>query len=89
MADAQTLEADERLLPLLERLEQDGALTITRDGEPVATLMSVAQPRLRTRDPAEVQEIVEGIRELRAQIAARGERFTWEEIKQWRDEGRR
>lgn len=83
MADAHTFEADDRLLPLLEQVGHDGELTITREGRPVAKIVLLPDERR-----ARAEAAFAGMRALRAQIAARGERFTWEELKQWRDEGR-
>ena len=81
--DLHRIEADDRLLPLLDQVAAEGELTITRGGEAVAKLVAVPHDA-----QSEARAAAEGLLALRAEIAARGERFTWEELKQWRDEGR-
>jgi len=78
-------DAKTHLSALLDRLEKGEEITITRRGVPVARLVPVrAAP-----DQAAILKASEALRLLRAQIAARGERFTWDELREMRDEGRR
>jgi prevent-host-death family protein len=79
-------DAKTHLSALLDRVEKGEEITITRRGVPVARLVPArAQP-----GAAEVMRASEVLRQLRAQIAARGgPPFTWEELRDMRDEGRR
>jgi prevent-host-death family protein len=80
------LEAKTHLAALLDRVEKGEAITITRRGVPVARLVPVRE----APDQAEVLKASEALRQLRAQIAARGGApFTVEELLSMRDEGRR
>ena len=75
-------DAKNKLSALLDQVERGAEVTITRRGKPVAKLVPTA--------PADrAHELVEKFRNLRASIAARGERFTQEELRAFRDEGRR
>ena len=76
-------DAKNRLSALVDRVETGEAVTITRRGKPVARLVPVASDSDRGRLAAT------RLRTLRDTIARRGETFTWDELKAWRDEGRR
>ena len=66
-------------LRLVELVDSGEAVTITRDGVPVARLVPIP-----ARDQAEVDKAVEGLRRL-----AEGNRLDGLTIKELRDEGRR
>jgi prevent-host-death family protein len=68
---------------LIDQVEQGHELTITRRGKPVARLVPVARAHEQGADA------VARLRSLRQTIAARGEAFTWDELKAYRDLGRR
>ncbi|HYZ20729.1 MAG TPA: type II toxin-antitoxin system prevent-host-death family antitoxin [Rhodopila sp.] len=76
-------DAKNRLSALVDRVETGEAVTITRRGKPVARLVPVASDSDRGRQAAT------RLRTLRDTIARRGETFSWDELKAWRDEGRR
>jgi prevent-host-death family protein len=78
-------EAKTHLAALLDRVEKGEEITITRRGVPVARLV----PARARPDAAEIAKASELLTALRASIAARGEQFTWEELREMRDEGRR
>ncbi len=59
-----------------------GEVAITRRGKVIAKLVS-ASPANRAR------EAVERLRALRDGIAMRGEKFSWDALQAYRDEGRR
>ena len=80
-------EARARLPELVEAVARGETVTILRDGTPVARL-EAAWDRVRAH------EAVEGLRQLRKQIRQRLKAegqppITAEEIRAWRDEGRR
>ena len=76
-------DAKNRLSALLDQVEAGQEITITRRGKPVARLVPVADRNARGR------EAVAKLRALRKAIAERGEVFGWNELKAFRDEGRR
>ena len=76
-------DAKNRLSALVDDVEDGEAVTITRRGKPVARLVPIASDADRGRDA------VAKLRCLRQSIAQRGQAFTWEELKAYRDEGRR
>jgi antitoxin (DNA-binding transcriptional repressor) of toxin-antitoxin stability system len=82
-------EAEKWLPLLLDDVERGEAITITRDGHPIASLTPVtdesAQTLRQIHTPEEVHAAMHRIRE-RAKLA--GMNFNWSEIKTWRDEGR-
>ena len=82
MDHVSVFEAKNKLSALLEQVERGGEVTITRRGKAVAKLVP-AGPSARARSA------VQRLRALRESIAARGERFSLEELKSFRDEGRR
>ncbi len=67
---------------MLDRVERGGEVAITRRGKVVAKLVPAA-----TADRP--QAAVERLRALRRAIAARGVALSWDEMKRYRDEGRR
>ena len=75
--------AKNRLSALVDRVETGEAVTITRRGKAVARLVPVTSDSDRGRQAAA------RLRALRDTITRRGETFTWDELKGWRDEGRR
>lgn len=83
MDSVNLFDAKNRLSALIDQVEEGHEVTITRRGKPVARLVPVTAEAARGRDA------VEKLRALRAGIAARGENFTWNELKAYRDEGRR
>lgn len=76
-------DAKNRLSALVDQVEEGQEVTITRRGKPVARLVPIVHQNAQGRD------IVEKLRALRQGIAKRGEIFAWEELKAYRDEGRR
>jgi prevent-host-death family protein len=76
-------DAKNRLSALIDQVEEGQEVTITRRGKPVARLVPV------TPEGDTGRNAVEKLRALRQSIAARGEMFTWDELKGYRDEGRR
>ena len=70
--------AESRLGDLLDRVAGGEQIEITRDGAPVARLSGLHSGR----------SAVENARRLRDAISDRGESFTWEELRSWRDQGR-
>ena len=87
MATVTALEAKTRFGKLLERVAQGEEIVITRHDKAVARIVPAER-----RDLAKVQAAVDGIRELRAAIAARrrgSKPITDRTIKQLIAEGRR
>ena len=82
MDEVSVFDAKNRLSALLDAVEGGREITITRRGKPVAKLIRIA-----SKDRA--RQLVEDARALRERIAAKGERFTAEEIKSFIEEGRR
>ena len=76
-------DAKNRLSALVDQVEVGQEITITRRGKPVARLVPVADPSEQGR------KAVARLRTLRQTIADRGEVFGWDELKAYRDEGRR
>jgi prevent-host-death family protein len=76
-------DAKNQLSAIIDLVEEGQEVTITRRGKPVARLVPVAAKNEQGRNA------VETLRGLRARIAARGERFTRDELKAYRDDGRR
>ncbi|WP_428486880.1 type II toxin-antitoxin system Phd/YefM family antitoxin [Rhodopila sp.] len=82
--DAITLfDAKNRLSALVDQVEEGQEVTITRRGKPVARLVPIPAQGSQGRNA------VEKLRALRQGIARRGEIFTWDQLKAYRDEGRR
>jgi len=82
MDQVSVFDAKNKLSALLQRVERGGEVTITRRGKAIAKLVP-AGPFTRA------QGAVQRLRALRAGIAARDSRFSPEELKALRDEGRR
>ena len=76
-------DAKNRLSALVDQVEVGQEITITRRGKPVARLVPVEDQREQGR------KAVSKLRALRQAIADRGETFGWDELKAYRDEGRR
>ena len=76
-------DAKNRLSALVDQVEDGHEVTITRRGKPVARLVPISPSSDKGRDA------VAKLRALRQSIAARGGSFSWEELKAYRDEGRR
>lgn len=84
MREVQASEAKTHLPRLLDEVERGETIVITRHGRPIARIV----PEV-SRRRAEIAKAVEDLRSLRASIAARGEALSWDELKAFRDEGRR
>ncbi|WP_191061163.1 type II toxin-antitoxin system Phd/YefM family antitoxin [Geminicoccus harenae] len=82
MDQVSVFEAKNRLSALLDQVEQGRPVTITRRGRPIARL--IPAPGADTAGQAAAK-----LRALRAAIAARGQTIAAEELRAWRDEGRR
>ena len=76
-------DAKNRLSALVDQVEEGREVTITRRGKPVARLVPMVSQK------EQGQKTTEKLRTLRLSIAKRGENFTWEELKSFRDEGHR
>ncbi|WP_159718485.1 type II toxin-antitoxin system Phd/YefM family antitoxin [Geminicoccus flavidas] len=82
MEQVSVFEAKNRLSALLDQVEQGRPVTITRRGRPIARLV----PAQLADDAGQAAA---RLRALRSAIAARGQKVTDEELRAWRDEGRR
>ncbi len=82
MNEVSVFDAKNKLSALLDQVERGGEVTITRRGKAVAKLVSAGPAN-------EAREAVERLRALRDGIAARGEKFAWDALRAYRDEGRR
>jgi prevent-host-death family protein len=76
-------DAKNRLSALVDQVEHGQEVTITRRGKPVARLVPIANQSQQGRN------VAEKLRALRQGVAKRGESFAWDELKAYRDEGRR
>jgi prevent-host-death family protein len=76
-------DAKNRLSALVDQVEEGHELTITRRGKPVARLVPVSAPA------GQGAEAAVRLLRLRQGIAGRSEVFTWDELKTYRDIGRR
>jgi prevent-host-death family protein len=83
MEPVSVFDAKNKLSALLDQVERGEEVVITRRGKPIARIVPAADPAGRAR------AVVREMQDLRASIAARGARFSWEELKAARDEGRR
>ncbi len=83
MAMVSLFDAKNRLSVLVDAVEDGQEVTITRRSKRVARLVPVAPP------VAQGHNAVDKVRALRQSIAQRGEVFTCDELKAFRDEGRR
>jgi len=75
-------EAKTHLPQLLERVAKGETITITKHGVPIAVLAPTPKEKKMT-----AEELRVGFRQLREQIAARGERFSANQIKEMIHEG--
>jgi prevent-host-death family protein len=76
-------DAKNRLSALVDQVERGQEVTITRRGKPVARLVPIVA------SPEDGRVAVERLLALRRAIAQRGEHFSWDELRAYRDEGRR
>jgi prevent-host-death family protein len=76
-------DAKNRLSALIDQVGEGQEVTITRRGKPVARLVPEISRSQQNRNA------VEKLRALRQSIARRGEAFTGDELRAYRDEGRR
>jgi prevent-host-death family protein len=84
MREVQASEAKTHLPRLLDEVERGETIVITRHGRAIARIV----PEVSRRQ-AEIAKAVEELRALRRSIADRGEALSWDELKTFRDEGRR
>lgn len=84
MREIQASDAKTHLPRLLDDVERGETILITRHGRPIARLVPETGRRR-----AEIAAAVEGLRDLRARLAREGRVFGPEDIKAFRDEGRR
>jgi prevent-host-death family protein len=84
-------EAEGQLPHLLDQVELGEAIGITRDGRPIAALtpMSDVNALRSPRQKYTPGEVRAAMLRIREQAKAAGQKFDWEEVKRWRDEGRR
>jgi prevent-host-death family protein len=73
-------EADGKLSELLDRVETGEVITITRNGHPIAKLISTG--------PQADNDLARRIEEFRA-LRKKGPRVSLEELMEWKNEGRR
>ncbi len=81
MDEISEFDAQSDLKTLLDQVEQGREVIITRDGRPMARLVAVDEVARAREGAAE-------LRQLKAEIAARGGLMSWAELKAYRDEGR-
>lgn len=81
MAELATIEAEDSLASLLERVKDGEEIVITRQGKPVARLVPESGDLRRSAATAANLRI-------RARAASLKVTFDWEEFKRERDEGR-
>lgn len=84
MREVQASEAKTHLLRLFDEVERGATILVTRHGHPIARIVPEGNGR-----GAEIARAVEGLRAVRQGVAARGDAFSWDEIRTLRDEGRR
>lgn len=77
-------DAKNRLGRFLDRVQAGEELVITRHGVPVARLVAVGK-----RSDDEVKQALETFRKVRESLASSGKKVVRDEIKRWRNEGRR
>jgi len=83
MEEIGAFEAKNKLGSLLDRVERGEEIVISRRGKVVARLV----PAGRAAELSEARAAAESLRTLRHEI--HGPPMTWEELKSYRDEGRR
>ncbi|MEJ0061988.1 MAG: type II toxin-antitoxin system prevent-host-death family antitoxin [Alphaproteobacteria bacterium] len=81
--EVSSYEVKTKFAEMLRRVEAGESITVTRRGVPVATL----NPFKSRRDAEKIRQAAADIHALRARLNLRG--ITWENVKTWRDEGRR
>jgi prevent-host-death family protein len=84
MREIQASEAKTHLPRLLDEVERGETIIITRHGRAIARIV----PEV-SRRRAEIGRAVTDLRALRASIAERGVSLSWDELKRFRDKGRR
>ncbi|MDN3565105.1 type II toxin-antitoxin system Phd/YefM family antitoxin [Paeniroseomonas aquatica] len=84
MREIQASEAKTHLPRLLDEVERGETIIITRHGRAIARIV----PEV-SRRRAEIDRAVTDLRALRASIAERGVSLSWDELKRFRDKGRR
>jgi prevent-host-death family protein len=77
-------DAKTRLSELLDRVEKGEQIVITRHGRPVARLVPE-----RSDDLAQAIDALDRITARRERLAQQGVHITTDEIRNWREEGRR
>lgn len=77
-------DAKNRLGRFLDRVQAGEELVITRHGVPVARLVAVGM-----RSDDDVKQALETFRKVRESLASSGKKVVRDEIKRWRNEGRR
>lgn len=82
MQEISVFDAKNKLSALLDQVERGDEVAITRRGKVVAKLVPVASS-------SRSKEAAERLRALRRAIARRGVVLPWDELKRFRDEGRR
>ena len=83
MSEIGAFEAKNTLGSLLDRVEKGEEIVITRRGKAVAKLVP-ANPGF---DRGKARAAADALRALQKEI--KGPPFTWEELKRYRDEGKR
>ena len=74
-------EAKTKFSELLERVENGERVTITKHGRPVAEIVPA-----KRRDPVKVGEAFDRLRNLAREVNIN---MSWEDLKKYRDEGKR
>ncbi|HEX2524778.1 MAG TPA: type II toxin-antitoxin system prevent-host-death family antitoxin [Geminicoccus sp.] len=82
MNGVNVFDAKNRLSALLDRVERGEEVTITRRGKAIAKLVPTASPN-------HAATLVQRMQAIQDRIAARGEPFTQDELRAYRDQGRR
>lgn len=77
-------DAKTRLSELLDRVERGEQIVITRHGRPIARLVPE-----RSRDIAQAVDALDRITARRERLAQQGVQITRDEIRAWREDGRR
>ena len=77
-------DAKNRLGQVLDRVEAGEELIITRHGAPVARLVPISN---RTSD--QIEHALATFQRIRQSLTAKGVAVSRDEVRRWRDEGRR
>ena len=83
MREVQASEAKTHLPRLLDEVERGETIIVTRHGRPIARIVPEESGR-----GAEIACAVEGLRAVRQSVAARGDAFSWDELRMLRDADR-